>query len=179
MPWKFPGLLFSASHCFPIWSPTSRPLCMGPVRSKAMRFFNPASTRIRAVATPPAPAPTITALISLISLRTTFKAFNTPSSLNKIALPSITGKLAPGPISPKPRTAVPSVTTATVFPFAVNLHTPSGLSAIYCETRPTPGVYTIDKSRRVSTRIRDSNAILPPECARKVGSSTYVTEIPA
>ena len=40
-------------------------------------------------------------------------------TLNNTALPSITGLLASGPISPKPRTAVPLVTTATKLPFAV------------------------------------------------------------
>ncbi len=39
--------------------------------------------------------------------------------LNKMAFPSITGIEARGPMSPKPRTAVPSVTTATIFPLEV------------------------------------------------------------
>jgi hypothetical protein len=34
--------------------------------------------------------------------------------LNSSALPSMTGMAAAGPISPSPRTAVPSLTTATV-----------------------------------------------------------------
>jgi hypothetical protein len=38
-----------------------------------------------------------------------------PNRLNSSALPSITGMAADGPMSPRPRTAVPSVTTATVF----------------------------------------------------------------
>ena len=37
-----------------------------------------------------------------------------PICLNSTALPSITGIAAAGPMSPRPRTAVPSVTTATV-----------------------------------------------------------------
>ena len=37
-----------------------------------------------------------------------------PNSLNSIALPSITGIAASGPMSPRPSTAVPSLTTATV-----------------------------------------------------------------
>jgi hypothetical protein len=41
---------------------------------------------------------------------------STPAnSLNSIALPSITGIAARGPMSPNPKTAVPSDTTATVF----------------------------------------------------------------
>ena len=38
-----------------------------------------------------------------------------PNCLNSTALPSMTGIAAAGPMSPRPRTAVPSVTTATVF----------------------------------------------------------------
>ena len=38
-----------------------------------------------------------------------------PNSLNRTHLPSMTGIPASGPMSPRPRTAVPSVTTATVF----------------------------------------------------------------
>ena len=40
------------------------------------------------------------------------KASTPANSLNITDLPSITGKAALGPISPKPKTAVPSVTTA-------------------------------------------------------------------
>ncbi len=42
-----------------------------------------------------------------------------PNCLNSSALPSITGRAAVGPMSPRPRTAVPSVTTATVCDFHV------------------------------------------------------------
>jgi hypothetical protein len=38
-----------------------------------------------------------------------------PNCLNSTAFPSITGIAAAGPMSPRPSTAVPSVTTATVF----------------------------------------------------------------
>ena len=41
--------------------------------------------------------------------------------LNKSPLPSMTGLLAPGPMSPRPRTAVPLEITATKFPLAVYL----------------------------------------------------------
>ena len=43
------------------------------------------------------------------------KASIPANSLNKIDFPSITGIAASGPISPSPRTAVPSDTTATKF----------------------------------------------------------------
>ena len=42
--------------------------------------------------------------------------------LNNKPLPSITGFDASGPISPRPKTAVPLVITATRFPFAVYLY---------------------------------------------------------
>ncbi len=42
-----------------------------------------------------------------------------PNCLNRMALPSITGSEACGPMSPRPSTAVPSVTTATVLAFQV------------------------------------------------------------
>ena len=42
-----------------------------------------------------------------------------PKALNRAALPSITGMAASGPILPRPRTALPSETTATVFAFNV------------------------------------------------------------
>ncbi len=47
------------------------------------------------------------------------KASTPPKVLNSSALPSITGMAAFGPMSPRPSTAVPSVTTATVFFFIV------------------------------------------------------------
>ena len=42
-----------------------------------------------------------------------------PKCLKRIALPSMTGMAASGPMSPRPSTAVPSVMTATVFRRAV------------------------------------------------------------
>ena len=45
--------------------------------------------------------------------RTSGTASTPPKSLNSSALPSITGSAARGPMSPSPRTAVPSDTTAT------------------------------------------------------------------
>ena len=63
-----------------------------------------------------------------------------PNSLNSIALPSITGIAASGPISPSPSTAVPSLTTATVFCLIVRFQTLLSSSAIARQTRATPGV---------------------------------------
>ena len=68
------------------------------------------------------------------------KASTPPNSLNSIAFPSITGRAASGPISPRPRTAVPSVTMATMLRLTVRFQTLSGSSAMAWEIRATPGV---------------------------------------
>ena len=47
------------------------------------------------------------------------KASTPPKVLNRHAVPSITGSAAAGPMSPRPRTAVPSVTMATILPLVV------------------------------------------------------------
>src|SRR5687768_16423761 len=54
--------------------------------------------------------------VSLVA-RQSGNASTLANSLKSIALPSMTGSAASGPISPRPRTAVPSVTTATMLPF--------------------------------------------------------------
>ena len=68
------------------------------------------------------------------------KASSPANSLNSMAFPSMTGKAAPGPKFPKPNTALPSVTIATVFCLIVRLYTSSGFSAIALHILPTPGV---------------------------------------
>ena len=68
------------------------------------------------------------------------KASTPPNSLKSIALPSITGMAASGPMSPSPSTAVPSDTTATVLRLIVSDQARSGASAIARQTRATPGV---------------------------------------
>ena len=50
------------------------------------------------------------------------------NSLKSMALPSITGMAALGPMSPSPNTAVPSEITATVLPLMVSLYASSGSS---------------------------------------------------
>ncbi len=60
--------------------------------------------------------------------------------LNSAALPSMTGIAAAGPMLPRPRTALPSVTTATLLPLMVRRRTSSGCSAMAMLIRPTPGV---------------------------------------
>ena len=60
--------------------------------------------------------------------------------LNSAALPSITGMRGAGADVAQPRTADPSVTTATVLPLIVSRRTSSGWSASARQTRATPGV---------------------------------------
>ena len=80
--------------------------------------------------------------ISSTSLLLTHRgmASTSPKALNKAHFPSITGIPASGPISPSPRTAVPSVTTATVFHLLVKS---KDLFTSFCISRQgvaTPGV---------------------------------------
>ena len=83
-----------------------------------------------------------TATISSTSVvsRQIGKASTPANSLNSIALPSMTGMAARGPMSPRPRTAVPSETTATVLRLIVYWKALSGSSRIAEQTRATPGV---------------------------------------
>ncbi len=75
-----------------------------------------------------------------VVLRHSGKASTPASSLNSIALPSITGIAASGPMFPSPSTALPSDTTATVLPLIVSVQADSGSSWIAEDTRATPGV---------------------------------------
>ena len=76
---------------------------------------------------------------SLVS-RTIGKASTPANSLNNIDLPSITGNEANGPISPSPKTAVPSEITATVFHFLVYRYAVDGSLCISLQGSATPGV---------------------------------------
>ncbi len=107
------------------------------------------------------------------------KASTPPNSLKSIALPSITGIAASGPMSPSPSTAEPSETTATVLPRIVSAHARSTSCAIAMQTRPTPGVYAIERSSRVFTGAFSPVSILPPLWRRNVRSETETTSIPS
>ena len=74
----------------------------------------------------------------------------------------MTGSAAAGPIFPKPSTAEPSVTTATVLRFMVRRRTSDGSSTIACEIRATPGVYARDRSSRVLSGTFEVTSIFPP-----------------
>ena len=94
-----------------------------------------------------------------------------PNCLNSTALPSITGIAARGPMLPRPSTADPSVTTATVCDVQVYSSTRPGSAAIASQTRATPGVYASERSSRVASGTVEATAILPPRCRAKAGSA--------
>jgi hypothetical protein len=60
--------------------------------------------------------------------------------LNSIAFPSITGIAASGPMLPRPSTAEPSETTATVFFLIVYWNAFERSAWMSWQTRATPGV---------------------------------------
>jgi len=68
------------------------------------------------------------------------KASTAPNSLKRIALPSITGIAASGPMLPRPSTALPSETIAMQFLRIVRLNEAPGSFSIARQMRATPGV---------------------------------------
>ena len=81
---------------------------------------------------------------SLISMSNTSMPAN---FLKRTPLPSITGLLANGPMSPRPRTAVPLVTTPTKLPREVYLKAFEASLTISSHAAATPGEYAKAKSR--------------------------------
>ena len=79
-------------------------------------------------------------LVGVLGVEQTGQASTPANRLNSAALPSITGSDAAGPMLPRPSTAEPSVTTATVLRLMVSRRASSGFSAIARQTRATPGV---------------------------------------
>ena len=110
---------------------------------------------------------------------TTGQASTPPKRLNSAALPSITGSDAAGPRLPRPSTAEPSLTTATVLRLMVSRRASAGFSAIAMQTRATPGVYARDSSSRLRSATFEVTSILPPRCSRNVRSETLRTSTPS
>ena len=77
---------------------------------------------------------------AVVTSRQIGKASTPPKFLKSSALPSITGRAPAGPMSPRPSTAVPSVTMATMFFLIVYSWTSAGCCSIAVHTRATPGV---------------------------------------
>jgi hypothetical protein len=88
--------------------------------------------------------------------------------LNRTALPSMTGLLAKGPMSPRPKTAVPLVTTPTKLPRLVYLKAAAGSLTISSQGAATPGVYAKAKSCWFTNCLVAVTAIFPG-----VGNSWY------
>ncbi len=92
-------------------------------------------------AKPGAMALTISTIASLSWVSRQIGQASIPANrLKSAALPSITGSAAFGPMLPRPRTAEPSVTTATELRLMVRRRASSGFSAMAMQTRATPGV---------------------------------------
>ncbi len=107
------------------------------------------------------------------------QASTPPNSLKSAALPSITGIAASGPMSPRPSTAVPSLTTATEFRFTVRFQAASRSWAIAMQIRATPGVYAIERSSRVRIGVLLRISSFPPRWRRNVRSETCSTSTPS
>ena len=76
-------------------------------------------------------------------------------------MPSITGLPASGPMSPRPSTAVPLLTTATRLPRAVYSLASFGSRAISSQANATPGEYASARSRWVTIGLVAVTLILP------------------
>src|SRR5207244_9355828 len=83
-----------------------------------------------------------------------------PRYLNNRDLPSMTGNPASGPMSPRPRTRVPSVTMATWFHLFVRLQTNCGSALMSRQGCATPGVYQIAKSLKLRIGTRGEGLLL-------------------
>ncbi len=73
----------------------------------------------------------------------------------------MTGSPALGPMSPRPSTRVPSLTTMTVFHLLVYSYTSSGFASIALQGAATPGVYQTAKSAKLCTVHLSAVSIFP------------------
>ncbi len=84
-----------------------------------------------------------------------------PRYLNRRDLPSMTGMPASGPMSPRPKTLVPSDMTPTVFHRFVCMYDRSLFLLMALHGSATPGVYQIAKSLKSLTAHLETISILP------------------
>jgi hypothetical protein len=80
-----------------------------------------------------------TSFLGSVSSSSMSKASMPANFLNRTALPSMTGLAASGPIAPRPRTAVPLVTTPTRLALAVRFAASEGSLKIAIDAVATPG----------------------------------------
>src|SRR4051794_4757103 len=83
----------------------------------------------------------------------------------------MTGSDALAPMSPRPSTAVPSLTTTTSRSAHVYRLALAASSAIARLTFATPGVYAIERSRGLEIGRVAATESLPPSCPVKISSS--------
>ena len=95
------------------------------------------------------------------------------NSLNNIALPSITGMAASGPMLPSPSTADPSLTTATELCLMVSVLALRVSAAIASQTRATPG--RVRHRERIARRQR--NLVLDPNLAAEMHQEDAVGNV--
>ena len=107
---------------------------------------------------------------TLVVSSTSGMEFNPPKVLKRADLPSMTGSDAAGPMSPRPRTAVPSETTTTRREAQVWVAALAGSSAMARDTWATPGVYATDRARLESSGMVHSTESLPPSWEAKISS---------
>src|SRR5512136_518619 len=89
------------------------------------------------------------------------KASTPPRYLNRSDLPSMTGMPASGPMSPRPRTLVPSEITPTVFHLLVCTYDRSLSLLIALHGSATPGVYHTANALKSHTAHLGTTSILP------------------
>ena len=105
------------------------------------------------------------------------KASTSPNVLNSAHLPSMTGMPASGPMSPRPSTAVPSVTTATRLPLRVYLYERSTFSEILRQGSATPGVYATASSSRLVIGALVMTSILPCHSSCFLRANSFLSMI--
>lgn len=94
-----------------------------------------------------------------------------PKVLNRTDLPSMTGSDALAPMSPRPSTAVPSLTTTTSLSAHVYRFALAASSAIARLTFATPGVYATERSRGEEIGRVAATESLPPSWPSKISVS--------
>ena len=112
-----------------------------------------------------------------VVLRTSGMESSSPKALNRADLPSMTGREALGPMFPRPRTAVPSLTTATRRWAQVWVLASFGSAWMARLTSATPGVYAMERSRLLASGTVLAMESLPPSWAAKISWSVSAARL--
>ena len=136
-----------------------------PISSNLSSIMNARGAEMSSRLMPPKPGAIFLTIVMISSTfcvaRTIGYASTPPNSLKRIALPSMTGRAASGPILPRPRTAEPSETTATLFALQVRSYAFVLSLAISRQTAATPGVYAVERSSFVARATFEVTEIFP------------------